>query len=78
MWQNGDFEFGSMKRRNGGSAGRESYDLVEPRASALIESLRAFGYNLRSAVADLIDNSITAGDWLAPGDGLRRAQLAIV
>ncbi len=32
-----------------------------PRPSALIESLRAFGYALPTAVADLIDNSITAG-----------------
>src|SRR6266545_7479634 len=31
-----------------------------PRPSALIESMRAFGYALPSAVADLIDNSITA------------------
>lgn len=27
----------------------------------MIESLRAFGYNLRTAVADLVDNSIAAG-----------------
>ena len=31
-----------------------------PRPSALIESLRAFGYSLPTAVADLVDNSITA------------------
>ncbi|HWQ21296.1 MAG TPA: ATP-binding protein [Clostridia bacterium] len=36
-------------------------ETVEPRASALIESLRAFGYTTKTAVADLIDNSITAG-----------------
>lgn len=36
------------------------YDIAEPRASALIESLRAFGYNVQTAIADLIDNSITA------------------
>jgi hypothetical protein len=29
------------------------FDLVEPRASALVESLRAFGYSLRTAIADL-------------------------
>jgi hypothetical protein len=40
---------------------RESmYDIAAPRASAMIESLRAFGYNLQTAIADLIDNSITA------------------
>lgn len=37
------------------------YDLVEPDASAMMESLRAFGYSTPAAVADLIDNSITAG-----------------
>lgn len=37
------------------------YDIVEPNAAALIESLRAFGYTPETAVADLIDNSITAG-----------------
>lgn len=35
-------------------------DEVPPRAAALIESLRAFGYSLKTAVADLVDNSITA------------------
>jgi hypothetical protein len=34
---------------------------VPPDPSALIESMRAFGYSLPTAVADLIDNSITAG-----------------
>ena len=37
------------------------YDLVAPRADALMESLRATGYSLPDAVSDLIDNSITAG-----------------
>ncbi|MEC9346637.1 MAG: ATP-binding protein [Pseudomonadota bacterium] len=32
-----------------------------PHASALIESLRDIGYSLDTAVADIIDNSITAG-----------------
>jgi hypothetical protein len=39
---------------------QENYDIAEPRASAMIESLRAFGYNIQTAVADLIDNSISA------------------
>lgn len=39
----------------------DEYDLVEPHAAIMIESLRAFGYDLRTAIADLIDNSITAG-----------------
>jgi hypothetical protein len=38
----------------------ENYDIAEPRASAMIESLRAFGYNIQTAIADLIDNSISA------------------
>ena len=37
------------------------YDIAAPHASAMIESLRAFGYNLQTAIADLIDNSISAG-----------------
>lgn len=39
----------------------QSYDIVAPEPGALIESLRAFGYTAQAAVADLIDNSITAG-----------------
>ena len=34
---------------------------VAPRASVLIESMRDIGYSLQTAVADVIDNSITAG-----------------
>jgi hypothetical protein len=39
----------------------DNYEIVEPNAAALIEALRAFGYTPETAVADLIDNSITAG-----------------
>ncbi len=39
----------------------ERYDLVSPRADALMESLRATGYSLPDAIADLIDNSLSAG-----------------
>ena len=39
----------------------ETYDIVEPYAPAMIESLRAVGYDLSTAVADLVDNSLTAG-----------------
>lgn len=45
----------------------ETYDLVPPEPGAMIESLRAFGYSLEAAIADLVDNSITAGSknvWL--------------
>jgi hypothetical protein len=34
---------------------------VPPDPGAMIESMRAFGYSLPTAVADLVDNSITAG-----------------
>ena len=37
------------------------FDLVAPRADALMESLRATGYSFPDAVSDIIDNSITAG-----------------
>ena len=37
------------------------FDIVDPDPSALIESLRSFGYSVETSVADLIDNSITAG-----------------
>lgn len=37
------------------------YEYLEPNAAALTQSLRAFGYDITTAVADLIDNSITAG-----------------
>lgn len=37
------------------------WELAEPLAGALVESLRALGYSPETAVADLIDNSISAG-----------------
>jgi Histidine kinase-, DNA gyrase B-, and HSP90-like ATPase len=38
----------------------DDVESVEPRADALVESLRAFGYSPETAVADLVDNSISA------------------
>ena len=38
-----------------------AYEIVAPHAAALVESLRAFGYTHQGAIADLIDNSISAG-----------------
>src|SRR5437762_13937609 len=35
------------------------YDLVPPKPAALVESLRAFGYDLATALADLADNSLS-------------------
>lgn len=39
----------------------ENYQECPPRADAMIHSMRAFGYDLSMAIADLIDNSIFAG-----------------
>ncbi|ODT94148.1 MAG: ATP-binding protein [Sphingobium sp. SCN 64-10] len=36
------------------------YDIASPGAAELFESLRAFGYDLPTALADIIDNSISA------------------
>ena len=38
----------------------KDYDIVDPRAEALVPGIRDIGYNLETAVADLVDNSITA------------------
>lgn len=38
----------------------EEFEDCSPRADSLIHSLRAFGYGLGMAIADLIDNSIFA------------------
>ena len=40
--------------------GEDSYDEVAPDASSMIESMRAHGYTLSTAVSDIIDNSIAA------------------
>jgi hypothetical protein len=48
-------------------AGEETEQLSErvidlpPKASALVEAMRDIGYSIEAAVADIIDNSITAG-----------------
>ena len=39
----------------------DNFEECPPRADAIIHSLRAFGYDLGMAIADLIDNSIFAG-----------------
>jgi len=39
----------------------DAFDPTPPHASAIVESLRAFGYDLPTALADLVDNSIAAG-----------------
>ncbi|MCK9893126.1 ATP-binding protein [Frankia sp. Mgl5] len=47
-------------RRSSDGGSVTGYEVVEPRAESLVESLRAFGYSTETAVADLVDNSITA------------------
>lgn len=39
----------------------ESFLNIQPSPSALVQALRDIGYSMESAVADVIDNSITAG-----------------
>ena len=36
------------------------YEISAPKPSALVESLRSVGYSLPTAIADILDNSITA------------------
>jgi len=38
----------------------DGLDIVDPKASSMVEALRDIGYSLESAVADVIDNSISA------------------
>lgn len=42
-------------------AGETELECVPPRPEVLVESLRDIGYQMTTAVADVIDNSITAG-----------------
>ena len=41
--------------------GRTEFDETPPEASAFMGSIRASGYDLETAVADIVDNSISAG-----------------
>lgn len=36
------------------------YEIIEPKANSIVSSLRSIGYSLETAIADLIDNSISA------------------
>ncbi|MBL7848215.1 MAG: ATP-binding protein [Cyclobacteriaceae bacterium] len=40
--------------------GGKSFDIVRPQAEHFLQSVRSFGYTVETAIADLIDNSITA------------------
>lgn len=39
----------------------QPYDIVRPDPEKEVNSLRSFGYSVETAIADLIDNSVTAG-----------------
>lgn len=39
----------------------DTYDVVPPLAGAMVESLRGVGYSAASALADIVDNSISVG-----------------
>lgn len=39
----------------------DEIEYIEPNPASIIESLRSIGYTMETAIADLIDNSITAG-----------------
>ena len=41
--------------------GKIDYENCPPNADSMIQSMRAFGYDLKMAIADIIDNSIFAG-----------------
>ena len=51
----------SHRAKDDYTANAYEFDLAPPQAASLVESLRAFGYELPTALADLVDNSITAG-----------------
>ena len=51
----------SPRLRGGAPLAASRSQDVPPNPAALIASMRAFGYSLPGALADLIDNSITAG-----------------
>ena len=42
------------------AAGEEAWEEAAPRPGALVESLRSFGYSPETAIADLLDNSMSA------------------
>jgi hypothetical protein len=45
-------------KRGGSQLAEEDFDIAAPHAASLVESLRAFGYELPTALADLADNSL--------------------
>ena len=52
MLKDKDYDFSNLSEND--------YEFADPNAASLSQSLRAFGYDISTAIADLIDNSITA------------------
>jgi len=42
-------------------AAKDDFELAPPPAASMVEALRGIGYSLETAIADLLDNSISAG-----------------
>ena len=62
-------------------ASRASFEIAAPPASSMIESLRGVGYSLETAIADLIDNSISAharNVWITFWWEGRRSHIAVL
>ena len=48
-------------RASAQSSSEADYDIANPPASSTIEALRGIGYDVSTAIADILDNSISAG-----------------
>ncbi len=62
-------------------ASRSSFEIAAPPASSMIESLRGVGYSPETAIADLIDNSISAharNVWITFWWEGRRSHIAVL
>ena len=62
-------------------ASRSSFEIAAPPASSMIESLRGVGYSPETAIADLIDNSISAharNIWITFWWEGRRSHIAVL
>ncbi|GAD89174.1 hypothetical protein VHA01S_016_00310 [Vibrio halioticoli NBRC 102217] len=40
---------------------QDNYEIIPPNAAILLQSLRGMGYTTETAIADVVDNSITSG-----------------
>lgn len=60
-WQATTVAAPDKPRRHSALPDDTSFELVPPAAGALVEALRGVGYSVATAIADLIDNSVSAG-----------------